>query len=97
MFVYLSSSEARESNELKYVCKQLYQDTSGSEIKHNTIKSTGDSSSKKGPGQEFLEFLAVCKPTTLCWLRNIDLTINTTTKKLDPKSWETSGHPHVAC
>ena len=76
MFVYPSRSETRESNELKYVYKHLYQDASGSEIKYNTIGFMGDYSSKKGPGQKFLEFLAVSKSTTLCWLRNIDLTIN---------------------
>ena len=66
----------REFNEIKYVCKQLYAETAGLEIKYSTIEFYGDFPAEKGPGMKFLEFMLTCAPTKAAWFHHVELTTN---------------------
>ena len=68
----------RDFNALQHVCKQLYSETVGLELKHNTIEFRADYPDKQGPSVKFLFFFSACSPARLRLLRNVRLVITTT-------------------
>jgi hypothetical protein len=76
--VSLSKSIFPDFNELQYVCKQLYKETSGLELQYNTVVFYGDFPDERGPGAMFLDFVSGCSSAKLALLRHVKLTTNMT-------------------
>jgi hypothetical protein len=73
-----SKSTFRDFNELQYVCKQLYKETSGLELQYNTVVFYGDFPNERGPGAVFLDIVSGCSSAKLALLRHVKLTTSMT-------------------
>jgi hypothetical protein len=62
-----------EYNQIKYVCRQLYQETGGLETKLNKIVIFGRHSPKAGPTRIFRLFLASSAPEKSSWFSDVTM------------------------
>ncbi|KAF1831075.1 hypothetical protein BDW02DRAFT_70361 [Decorospora gaudefroyi] len=63
----------RDFNQLKYVCRELYQETAGLEAKFNILEITGGQWPKPGPARIFNKFLRGCAPAKRRWFVKVIL------------------------
>ncbi|KAF2877754.1 hypothetical protein BDV95DRAFT_588790 [Massariosphaeria phaeospora] len=64
---------AVEYNQLKYVCRQLYAETAGLELKLNAWVVPGKYDRRVSPEAMLVRFTRSCAPQRLTWLTNISL------------------------
>ncbi|KAF1944321.1 hypothetical protein EJ02DRAFT_98722 [Clathrospora elynae] len=69
------ANKVKDFNKLKYVCRQLYKETAGLEVKFNTVVIRFDfsSSPKREPARIFGTFLTTCAPSKVSWFADIIL------------------------
>jgi hypothetical protein len=65
--------DAYPINQLKYVSRQLYKETAGTEIQHNLVKFHGEVHTHAGSISGFLNFIRDCTPRHLSWLTRVFL------------------------
>ncbi|KAF2240957.1 hypothetical protein BU26DRAFT_572195 [Trematosphaeria pertusa] len=59
----------KEITKIKYVCRKLYAETAGLEIKFNSLRF----SDSECPARMFKDFLAICSPSKAAWIRTVVL------------------------
>jgi hypothetical protein len=65
-----------EYNQLKFVCRKLYAETAGLELKYNDIVICGDAGlSDEGPARKFLQWREDFDPAKLSWLKLKTITL----------------------
>lgn len=62
-----------EFNQSKYVCRQLYTETAGLELKYSPITFFGNSQLTRLPARLFNNFLSTCATSKVSWLSDIIL------------------------
>jgi hypothetical protein len=71
-FVPRGDDTTFELNQLRYTCRQLYEETAGLEVKVNQVYFVGKQYNS-GPAERFLEFITTCTPERVDWFRNVTL------------------------
>ncbi|KAF2872790.1 hypothetical protein BDV95DRAFT_606362 [Massariosphaeria phaeospora] len=86
----ITGSDHEEFNTLKFVCRQLYWETAGLELKSNQICFRPSQSSEHNANRTsptlciplFFHFVETCTPSRLAWLTNVTI-----------KEWDTYSEP----
>jgi hypothetical protein len=58
-------------NQLKFICKQLYAETAGLEVKFNSIVFAEADRAGKSAEELFLEFIQAMTPGKISWLSTV--------------------------
>jgi hypothetical protein len=77
--------DLRSMNQLKYVCRQLHQETAGIEIKFNSI--TFDSPQPGTSIRQFFRSVQGCSPARLTWLKRAVLEEKGAREEKDHYAW----------
>jgi hypothetical protein len=64
-----------EFNQLKYVCRELYNETAALELKHNNLAFSQVARAELEPDLQLLEFTRLCSPTKFAWVQTVELHI----------------------
>lgn len=70
-----SFSTLPEFNQLKYVCRELYNDTAALELKYNDLAFSQVARAELEPDRQLLEFTRLCSLTKFAWLTTVELHI----------------------
>lgn len=60
---------------MKFVCRQLYKETSCRELTFNTLVLRQLAPYRMEPTEQLLEFERLCSPTKFCWIEQVELHI----------------------
>ncbi|KAF2829481.1 hypothetical protein CC86DRAFT_454078 [Ophiobolus disseminans] len=71
-------------NQVKYVCRQLYYDTAGLELKYSSVAFNGTCFYGTDPARTFLNFLGACATSNVSWPTNIILSTRGMLSALEP-------------
>jgi hypothetical protein len=62
-----------EFNQLKYVCRQLYQDTACLELQYNSLIFMHMARAELEPDRQLVEFKRLCSPAKFAWIQRIEV------------------------
>lgn len=77
VMVALDGNDAHPINQVKYVNRQLYNETAGLEIQHNAIAFQSQLFTQAGATIGLFNFVRRCTPNKLQWLKRVILRENT--------------------
>jgi hypothetical protein len=70
---YVCDVDLHDVNQIKFVCRQLYVETAGLELKYNCIRFGGPDGtySDRNPSELFVDFLQQCNPRKSRWIERV--------------------------